>query len=491
MAKAGRRLGFLSFTRNESLPGRDEPPTLLLSIAANAIADTLVRLEDNRKIEWTAYHDGLTGLPNRLLFGRRLDQAIAQAEEAGGALGVAYVDLDSFKSINDTIGHQAGNQLIIDAASQLSGCTREGDCAARFGGDEFVLLLHVSGVDELTEKVQAVLSAVQKPIALCGQDYFITCSIGVALYPRDGTDARALLKNADLAMYQAKSQGKNQFALCSQLLKDRVRDSTRLTNLLFRALERSQLLVYYQPQVSLQSRQIVGLEALLRWRLPEEGFVGPQVFIPLAEQTGLIYSIGAWVLETACRDCRRWQDMGFPALRVAVNISVQQIENKQFSALVAETLERTGLASGHLELEVTESVANSRAVNMVERMNQLKALGVSLSIDDFGTGYSSLERLKLMPIDRIKMDIQFVQGIEKSEKDRAIAQVIIDLAKSLDMKVIAEGVETEEQLDFLRQRACDEVQGYYYYKPLPAPELEELLRIQPPLNHNAALAGQN
>ncbi|MEL7608307.1 MAG: EAL domain-containing protein [Bacillota bacterium] len=473
----GLKLGFMCFAAAAQRPDWDCNPPAFLPIVANTVADAVTKLEDTRKIEWTAYHDLLTGLPNRILFKSRLDQAIALAGESGGLIGVAFIDLDAFKAINDTMGHETGDKLLVEVADVISGCVRPQDTVARFGGDEFVLLLNqVSGEDELNGIIKEVLEAIQNPILLKGQEFYVTSSIGVSIYPQDGTDSEALLKNADIAMYEAKSQGRNQFALCSQTLKDKALDNARLTNLLFRALEREQLAVYYQPQISLDTGEIVGLEALLRWKLPGEGFISPAVFIPLAEQSGLIQSIGAWVLEIACAQCKRWQDIGFPPVRMAVNISVQQLENKNFAHLVATTLVRTGLSPQWLELEVTESVANSGAANMVELMNRLKEIGLSISIDDFGTEYSSLERLKLLPIDRIKMDIQFVRGIEKSDKDRAIAQIIINLAKSLDLKVIAEGVETPEQLDFLSQRMCDEVQGYYYYKPMPPEQLEKVFR---------------
>ena len=280
-------------------------------------------------------------------------------------------------------------------------------------------------------------------------------------------------------MYEAKAHGKNQYALCQQIHKDKAMENARLSNLLYRAVEKQQLRVHYQPQVDLHTGKISGVEALLRWELPGRGLISPAVFIPLAEQTGLIRSIGAWVLETACARCRAWQDMGLPPVRIAVNISVHQLENRGFVQQVAQVLEKTGLPPQCLELEVTESEANSRNVDMVVLMNQLKRLGVCISIDDFGTEYSSLERLKLLPIDRIKMDMQFVRGIEHSDKDRAIAQAIISLGKSLELKVIAEGVETEEQLCFLSRRRCDEVQGFYYYRPMPPEELERVFRRCP------------
>jgi len=477
IVKNGEDLGFMSFATAQPRPDWAQDPPAFLSIIANTVADAVAKLEDTRRIEWTAYHDLLTGLPNRLLFKKKLREAIDGARRSGAHIAVAFIDLDAFKAINDAMGHEGGDRLLAEVGAVISASIRPCDTVARFGGDEFVLLLDQSeGEEALVRAARDVLAAIQKPILMRGQEFFVTGSIGVAVYPGDGEDPEALMKNADTAMYEAKNQGRNQIALCSQPMKDRALNSARLSNLLYRALERGQLSVHYQPQIGLEDGGIVGLEALLRWKLPDEGFISPATFIPLAEQTGLIQPIGAWVLETACAQCKRWQQMGLPAVRIAVNISVQQLENRGFVRQVADTLRRTGLSPEWLELEVTESVANAGTVNMVDLMSRLKALGVSISIDDFGTEYSSLERLKMLPIDRIKMDMQFVRGIESSDKDRAIAQVIINLAKSLDMRVIAEGVETEAQLDFLSQRMCDEVQGYYYFRPMPAEAIEEVFR---------------
>ena len=468
-------IGLLSFGTSTADTDWTENPPAFLSIVANTISDALAKLEDTRRIEWAAYHDVLTGLPNRQLFNERLCDAIQRAKRDGTLLGIAFVDLDAFKSVNDTMGHDTGDLLLREVASVLSACTGEKNTVARFGGDEFVLLVeNVSSEEVIVEVVRDVLRTLQKPIMLRGQESYVTGSIGVSVYPNDGSDSETLLKNADIAMYEAKRLGRNQYALCTQNMKNKATENTRLINLLYRALEKGQLAVYYQPQISLVDGSICGLEALLRWSLPGQGFISPAIFIPLAEQTGLIQSIGSWVLETACLQNKRWQEMGFPAVRIAVNISVQQLENRDFVKQIADVLLKTGLPSDSLELEITESTANSKAENMVERMTSLKALGISISIDDFGTEYSSLERLKQLPIDRIKIDMQFIRGIETSDKDRAIAQVIINLAKSLDMKVIAEGVETDTQLSFVSHRMCDEVQGYYYYKPMPAEHVEEV-----------------
>lgn len=477
----GTPIGFISFSA--ACGGIEWNPDSLkfMSVISNTVSDTVVKMEDMQNIEWIAYHDQLTRLPNRLLFRTRLAQSVENAKNTGNSVSIAFIDLDSFKFINDTMGHETGDLLLVEVAKIISSCIRKRDTVARFGGDEFVLLLEHISADEAALIAQRILNEIQKPIILQGQEFFITGSVGIALYPDDGTDAEALMKNADIAMYEAKDLGKNRYVFCSQKIKNKALDNAKLVNLLYRALERNQLEVYYQPQISLETESITGLEALLRWTVPGQGPVNPSIFIPIAEQTGLIQSIGAWVLTTACEQCKRWQEMGLPSLRIAVNISVQQFENPEFVRQVADILNKSRLSPEFLELEVTESVANSEGSNMVELMTSLKNLGVSISIDDFGTEYSSLERLKLLPIDRIKMDMQFVRGIENSSKDRAIAQVIINLAKSLGIKVIAEGVENSAQLDFLSQKMCDEVQGYYYYKPMPPDEFERVFLRYPAL----------
>ena len=312
------------------------------------------------------------------------------------------------------------------------------------------------------------------PFNVDGQELYMTGSAGVAVYPFDGADAETLTKNADIAMYMAKSRGKNQYALCTTDMKEEVKQNIKLSNYLYRVQERGELIIYYQPQIKLNTGKIIGLEALLRWNHPEMGMILPNTFIHLAEMNGTINSIGEWVLKTAIRQNKLWQDNGYPHLRMAVNLSVIQFNNPRFVNSVEHILQETGMKPEYLELEITESIATKEAGNIVDILNQLKQLGVSISIDDFGTEYSSLNRLKELPIDRIKIDMQFVQGIEGNEKDQAITKVIINLAKGLGLEVVAEGVETAPQLEFLNQRMCDEVQGYYYYKPMPAEEIEKL-----------------
>lgn len=457
--------------------GWDADNLAFLHIVSNLFADTLTKLDAIRKVRYIACHDQLTGLPNRLLLKDRLDQAIPLAWRMSKMLGVIFLDLDSFKSVNDTMGHEIGDELLMLLGAGLSRNVRRYDTVARVGGDEFVLLINqISSTADLLRIVEKIMQVVRRPVVLRGQEFFMTVSAGVALYPQDGKDAEALISNADIAMYHAKSMGKNRYALCSQDMKDEIIGQMRMTNQLYRALERRQLMMYYQPQVSLETHSITGVEALLRWDLPGRGIVSPGVFIPLAEKAGLIPAIGEWVLETACRQCKEWQQKGFAPLRMAVNVSIQQLYAGDFLAQVKKALQTTGLDARCLELEVTESIANSGTPGLVRVFTALKEMGVSLSIDDFGTEYSSLRRLKLLPVDRLKLDIQFVRGLENSEKDRAITKAIISLAKSMNMKVVAEGVETDAQLAFLSQRMCDEVQGFYYFRPMPAEEVEKHLK---------------
>ncbi|HZK19055.1 MAG TPA: GGDEF domain-containing phosphodiesterase [Clostridia bacterium] len=319
------------------------------------------------------------------------------------------------------------------------------------------------------------MKSFDKPFNANGQEIFTSASVGVSIYPFDGKDAETLIKNADIAMYKAKSKGKNQYVMCTSIMKEEARKNLVLTNNLYRALEKNELSLHYQPQLRLRTSEIIGLEALLRWNHPVMGMIPPNVFIPLAEQSGLINGIGEWVLETACRQNKRWQDLGFPRLRMAVNLSVIQFNNPEIVKTVDKILKRTNLDPKYLELEITESIAIREAKYTTAVLNELKNLGITISIDDFGTKYSSLTRLKMLPVDRLKIDMQFIQGIQSSEKDQAITESIIKLAKSLKLSVLAEGVETKTQLEFLNKGMCDEVQGFYYFKPMPSEEIEKIL----------------
>ncbi|ADU26426.1 EAL domain-containing protein [Ethanoligenens harbinense] len=443
---------------------------------AQIIADGLAKVRAYEKIEFMAYYDNLTKLPNRSMFYKEAGTAIRAAQQGARQVGVMFLDLDSFKSINDTMGHQTGDRLIRDVAQTLSRQLSDMAVLARFGGDEFLVLCPAGqGEAEIRMIADRIMTVFKRPFLIKGNEVFITASMGIALFPQDGEDPESLIKHADIAMYQAKEKGKNQYAICSAEMKRVVQENVLLANDLYHALDRNELEVYYQPQVDIRFGRIVGLEALLRWHHPSLGMVPPSVFVPLAEQTGLINPIGRWVLETACRQCRRWYE-GDQPVHMAVNISIVQLLNADVADQISRILRQTGLEPHALELEVTESVTLRETEATIYVLQQLKALGISLSIDDFGTKYSSLNRLKQLPIDKLKMDIQFVRGIGRGEKDRAIVRAIINLAKSLDLRLIAEGVETQAEWDFLKENLCNEVQGYYYYKPMPAEQCGAILK---------------
>jgi len=436
------------------------------------------RIETQDKIHHLAYHDHLTGLPNRLHFNDQLNHAIQQAIQSNHILAVMFLDLDIFKMVNDTMGHDAGDQLLKVVSERLVKTLRKTDIIARLGGDEFIILIdHAENIQEICGIAESILDSFRESFQLHGKECFLTTSIGIALYPDDGQDNETLLKNADIAMYRAKEKGKNQYVICSPVMKSSVTENMNLANDLYRAMERNELELYYQPQVSCSSNYIVGAEALLRWHHPELGTLSPSKFIPIAEQTGLIIPIGEWVLRSACTQNKRWHNAGYSKLRVGVNLSVKQFQNHtQLLRQVEDILKDTGLAPEYLELELTESIAMKEKSHVAETLNILKNHGIRIAIDDFGMEYSSLSYLKHLPIDTIKIAMPFVQGIEVSNVDEAITKAVIVLAKSMGKGIIAEGVETESQMVFLTQRMCDEIQGFHYFKPMPVDQMEELLK---------------
>lgn len=449
----------------------------LLPTISRVVSSAMEKLSSEARIQFMAYYDALTRLPNRQLFLDRAGQAIHLARRNNTALGILFLDLDFFKSINDTMGHEGGDMLIQTISRKLTEALRKSDTVARYAGDEFLILVNnIVDADDIEKVAQKVMAIFQQPMRIKGQEIFITASAGISVFPADGEDAETLIKHADIAMYTAKEKGKNQYAFCSSNMREMVQYRVNLANSLYRALEKRELVVYYQPQIDLRTERIIGLEALIRWYHPDCGMISPAEFIPLAEQTGLINSIGAWVLETACRQMAAWNANGIGNLRMAVNLSVVQLRNPNLVEQVSDILKRTGIDPSQVELEITESTTMREPDYIIRVLTELKALGISISIDDFGTEYSSLNRLKMLPVDKLKMDIQFVRGIDKSAKDQAIALVIMNLAKNLEMKLVAEGVESTSQLNFLKSRMCDEVQGYYYYKPMPADEIEAILR---------------
>ncbi|MDP2785493.1 MAG: EAL domain-containing protein [Sulfurimicrobium sp.] len=438
--------------------------------------DVTERKQYEEQLAYQSAHDTLTQLPNRNLAQDRLAQGIIFARRAKRQLALLFIDLDNFKVINDSLGHNVGDQLLQIVAQRLSDCIRSGDTVARMGGDDFaVILTDVSQEEDISRVTHKILAAIAEPATVESHQLTVTCSIGVSLFPRDGEDAAALLKNADAAMYRAKEQGRNSVQYYTAEINSRIFQRLMLENSLRTALERNEFALHYQPQVSLLSGEVIGMEALLRWHHAEMGMISPANFIPLAEDTGLIIPIGAWVLHTACKQTKAWHDAGLPPVRVAVNISGRQFR-ENIPQLVEKALAESGLPPQYLELEITESVAMQHAESTEKTLTALRDMGVRLSIDDFGTGYSSLSYLKRFPINKLKLDQSFVRDIISDPDDAAISMAIIALAHGLKLDVIAEGVETESQLSFLRSHGCDAIQGYYFSRPVAPEQMEQLLR---------------
>lgn len=441
--------------------------------------DITESVQYREQLEHQANHDALTGLPNRNLLRDRLAQGIAYAQRHGCVLATVFFDLDNFKLINDTLGHRAGDALLQEMSSRLRHCVREDDTIARLGGDEFVALLNDQPSKEsVTRAIYRLVQALSQPTTLEQHEITTTCSIGISLYPSDGGDGETLLKHADAAMYRAKAAGRNTFQFFSAEMNEELSQRLLLEANLRRALERDEFRLHFQTRIGLESGRVEGVEALIRWQSQEFGLVSPARFIPVAEDTGLIVPIGDWVMRTACRQMREWHDRGLPPISVSVNISPRQFKRRELVAEIAQVLEQTGLDSRYLEIEVTESLVMENAEEFVANLRALKNLGIEISVDDFGTGYSSLNYLKRFPVDRLKVDQSFVRDIGGDADDAAIVQAIVQLGHSLGLQVTAEGVETEEQLAFLRLCGCDQAQGYLFSKPLPADEVEALLRRQ-------------
>jgi len=439
-------------------------------------SDITERKLTEQRVHHVAQHDVLTGLPNRSLLQDRLSQAVAYASRSGSPVWVMLIDLDRFKFVNDSMGHKAGDVLLMTVAARLRACLRDSDTVARLSGDEFVVLVSENGDQQLTpEIVGRVMNAVAQPVLLGTKEFFVTCSIGVSVYPSESTPADELIEHADIAMYRAKKLGRNNFQFYTPAMNEESLERVRIEGALRNALERDEFVLYYQPQLDMKTGKIVGMEALIRWQHPELGMVPPGRFVSIAEETGLIVPIGAWVLRTACAQNKAWQEAGFDKLRVAVNLSARQFGAPDLIENLEAVLKDTGLEAKYLEIELTESLFMSDITPAVELLHRMKALGVNLSIDDFGTGYSSLSYLSRFPIDVLKIDRSFVADITRDANDEAIVTSIIALAHNLKLAVIAEGVETGEQLDYLRRHGCDEMQGYYFSRPVPANEFEQLL----------------
>uniref|UniRef100_C5D169 Diguanylate cyclase/phosphodiesterase with extracellular sensor n=1 Tax=Variovorax paradoxus (strain S110) TaxID=543728 RepID=C5D169_VARPS len=466
----------------------------ILASAMNQMAESIENsnalLESSADtLKHQATHDPLTGLPNRALLEDRLRQAISYADRYGRLMTVVFINLDGFKRINDSLGRKGGDELLKVMAERMARCLRSVDTVVRTGGDEFVIILYDQPGDgtDIAPALRKLLETIAQPARIGSQAVQLTGSMGVATYPADGADADALLVNADAAMSHAKASGRNNFEFYAAEMSGAIRDELALREGLRHAVARSEFHLAYQPQLDMESGRVTGVEALIRWQHPERGLVSPAQFIPLAEETGLIVPIGEWVLRTACFQNKAWQDAGLPPFIVSVNVSARQFRERTLIAQVALALRDSGLEPRLLELELTESLVMEDLDKALQSMKALRAMGVQLSIDDFGTGYSSLSALKRFPIARLKIDQSFVRDIPGDEEDKAIAKTIIALGHELNLKVIAEGVETEQQLEFLRAHGCDEMQGYLFSRPVPPAELAALVRMRA---GEAAASGQ-
>lgn len=450
---------------------------------------SMARKKAEQQVRFMAYYDNLTRLPNRSFFQEKLKQAVEYAKRYDGRLGVMFLDLDNFKRINDTLGHSVGDLLLREVAGRLLGCVRKSDAVgriagreqtstvARLGGDEFtVLLSEIAHPEDASRIAERILAALSQPCILDGQEVFVSASIGITICPNDGTDVETLLRNADTAMYHAKAKGKNNYQYYSTSLNAKARERLALENKLHKALEREEFLLYYQPQIDFRTGRIFGMEALLRWNAPDQGMVAPGTFISTAEESGLIVRIGEWVLRAGCRQNKLWQEAGLPAVRLAVHLSSRQLRKENLVRQVFGALDDSGLEPQHLELEITESVMMEDPGGAMEALTELKNRGVRIALDDFGTGYSSLGMLKRFSLDGIKIDRSFVSGVVTRSDDRAIVEAVIAMARSLGLAVVADGVETREQMEFLTARGCHLVQGFLFSPPVPAEQASTLLR---------------
>jgi diguanylate cyclase (GGDEF)-like protein len=471
-----RMLGTLVlYSRNVHEPNALEEQ--LAGMAARLASIAIERRQAEERIRHMAHHDALTGLPNRVLLDDRLRQAMLHAQRYGHFVMVALVDLDNFKLINDSLGHNIGDELLKVVADRMVRCVRRTDSVARLGGDEFLIVMYdqQTHVDSFTPTLQKISEAVAQPVLVGMHSIQITCSIGVTIYPSDGDDIHTLIRNADSAKHRAKELGHNRYQFYTSEMNKRIHEKLALHDGMRNAITRKEFRLLYQPQVDLRSGAIVGVEALLRWERPDAGTISPSIFIPVAEETGQIVAIGDWVLHAACAQAKAWQRAGHAQIMMSVNVSARQFREGNLVERVSHALAESGLEASCLELELTESLIMQDVGRAIATMSELQAMGVHLSIDDFGTGYSSLSALKSFPISRLKIDRSFVQDLPDSEDDKVIATAVISLGHKLNLRVIAEGVETEAQLAFLRENECDEMQGFCFSRPVGAEEVARLL----------------
>jgi len=464
---------WLETTTRAILQGTQEDPKEILTVSR----DVTERKETEERLLYLANYDSLTGLPNRALFRDRLRRAIARAQRNDTRVALLFLDLDRFKNINDSLGHQAGDQLLRGVARRLKHYARKGDTIARLGGDEFTVILEgINHPDDAAVVAKKILELMEPAFKVDGHEVVASPSIGITVYPDDAADMRTLLKNADTAMYRSKERGRNRYQFYTSDMNAKAYQYLLLENNLRHALEREEFCLHFQPQLDLHTQGIIGIEALLRWNHPEQGLISPENFIPFTEETGLIIPIGQWVLRAACKEAMHWQRSGLAPVRVAVNLSMRQFRQKDFVNMVAEALDESGLEAKYLELEITESFLAHNVEQATAILRDLHDLGVQLSIDDFGTGYSSLNYLRNFPLNTLKIDQSFVQDISKNPEGATIAEAIIALGQSLGLNVMAEGVESEDQVFFLRGRGCDQVQGYLFSHPLPSDQVMSWMR---------------
>jgi diguanylate cyclase (GGDEF)-like protein len=452
--------------------------TLLIDAATRIAGIAIERKQSEDRIHFLANHDALTGLPNRALLKDRLSQAIFNAERYDRWVTLAFIDLDNFKIVNDSLGHSVGDELLKTVASRMVDSVRATDTVVRLGGDEFVVLLldQPKSADIISAIIQKLGAAIAEPVPLGGRALRVTSSIGIANYPGDGMDAETLMANADAAMYRVKELGRDHFQFYTPELNAKVHENFLFQEELRSAVARSEFVLLYQPQIDLRTGRVFAVEALIRWKHPTLSMVPPTQFIPIAEETGLIVPIGDWALHEACRQNKAWQDAGLPHMNVCVNVSARQFAEKHLVARVIDALQESRLEAKYLELELTESLIMQDVEQAVAIMKELQDLGVQLSIDDFGTGYSSLSALKNFPVARLKIDKSFIRNLPTDENDKAVVSAVISLGQKLSLRVIAEGVETDDQVAFLRENSCDEMQGYHFCKPISALAIAELLK---------------
>ncbi|MDX2324708.1 EAL domain-containing protein [Sinorhizobium medicae] len=449
----------------------------LIAMAAHLAGIAIERKRAEDRISFLAHHDALTGLPNRVLFEEQVDGMLEEIRERDQCAVLAFLDLDNFKLINDSLGHAAGDELLKAVAGRMRASVRKADFVVRVGGDEFIILLNglPKERDIVLSRLEDIRSAIAMPLQLQGRSLQVSCSMGVACFPNQGRTAGELLANADMAMYRAKELGRDNIQVFTEEMAARAHERLQWQEELREALAGEEFLLHFQPQMNLGTGRIFAAEALLRWNHPVRGIISPSVFIPLAEETGLIVPIGDWALRAACRQLKAWQDAGLPPLIISVNVSARQFRERNWASRVAEILKETGLEARYLELELTESLIMQDVPGAIATMHALEAIGVHLAIDDFGTGYSSLSALKRFPVRRLKIDRSFVTDIPLDADDMAITSAIISLAQKLGLRVIAEGVESEAQVEFLQKAGCDEIQGYFFSRPLSAEAFESLL----------------